>query len=46
MGYLINMIRKYLNGWRRLGIVLASVWSFGIALIASFGSDTKVFKLL
>jgi hypothetical protein len=43
---LINMTHKYLNGWRRLGIVLASVWLIGIVLIASFGSETTAFELL
>jgi hypothetical protein len=40
------MTHRYLNGWRRLGIVLASVWLIGIVLIASFGSFTAAFELL
>lgn len=40
------MTHRFLNGWRRLGIVLTSVWLIGIVLIASFGRDTAGFELL
>jgi hypothetical protein len=43
---LIHMTHKYLNGWRRLGIVLASVWLIEIVLIASFCSVMEAFELL
>lgn len=45
-GSRLDMTQKYLNGWRRLGIVLAAVWLVAIALIASFGRDSAAYEFM